>query len=136
MANNKNAKSNICFDCQNAVCGCSWSRDFTPVPGWTAEKTVIRQIYVKGYEQDVETYHITACPQFVPDKGFNAFIEYPSTVKRPVKCLTTGVVYPSLYEASNQTGICRHGIRQVCKGNQASISGTVWRYVEGGEQIG
>lgn len=132
MANNKNAKPNICFDCQNAVCGCSWSRDFTPVPGWTAEKTVIRQIYVKGYEQDVETYHITACPQFVPDKGFVA----RAPQKRPVMCVNTGIVYPSLYDASWRTGVCSHSIRQVCKGNQRFAGGMVWWYADGGEPNG
>ena len=121
-----NGKPNICLDCQKAVCGCSWSRDFTPVPGWTAEKTYIMQCYVKGYEQAIETYHITACPQFVPDKEY-----VPQPTVRPVKCLSTGKVYRSIYEASWRTGVCGHSIRQACKGNQRHAGGMVWRYADG-----
>ena len=60
---------NICFDCQKACGGCSWSRDFTPVPGWTATKKT-QKIYVGGTKKHryEKTYHITACPEFVPDE--------------------------------------------------------------------
>lgn len=44
---------NPCWTCQKACGGCSWSRSFSPVPGWTAEKTP------RG------GWHITACPEFV-----------------------------------------------------------------------
>ena len=55
---------NICFFCRKACGGCSWSRDFTPVPGWTAKKVMQRicRGRVRTWEQ---TYKITACPQFV-----------------------------------------------------------------------
>ena len=53
--------ANICFDCENACGGCSWSRNFTPVPGWTATH-VYREAAHDGYR---ETYKITACPQFI-----------------------------------------------------------------------
>lgn len=55
--------ANICIDCANACGGCSWSRDFTPVPGWTAEK-VTRRVKNGKYWYWGETYKITACPQF------------------------------------------------------------------------
>ena len=61
--------TNICFDCQRACGGCSWSAigdygrpRFEPVPGWTAEPTSFN---IEG--RVVNTYHITACPQFKPD---------------------------------------------------------------------
>lgn len=52
--------ANICFDCERACGGCSWSQDFTPVPGWTATP-VYREAAHEGYQ---ETYQITACPLF------------------------------------------------------------------------
>lgn len=52
-------KVQLCFFCKNAVYGCSWSKRFEPVEGWTAEPTTIRYAY-----NDVKSYHITACPQF------------------------------------------------------------------------
>ena len=67
--------TNICFDCQRACGGCSWSEldpetdkpRFEPVPGWTAEKTKLNRGEPNGSRPFMETYHITACPLFVPD---------------------------------------------------------------------
>ena len=65
-------KANICFDCKKACGDCSWSETdpntkkgrFEPVPGWTAEKTVLN-VGMNGTNRNfVETYHITACPLF------------------------------------------------------------------------
>lgn len=70
----KKKKDTICFDCENAVPnnetgkGCSWSRCFKPVEGWTAEKTVI----VNRDRSDEKTYTtdsfaVYECPKFVSD---------------------------------------------------------------------
>ena len=61
------SSANICFDCQNACGGCSWSTDFTPVPGWTAEKKMQKKNNGRGAVSWTETFRITACPEFVPD---------------------------------------------------------------------
>ena len=50
----------ICWDCRNARGnGCSWFRNYTPVPGWTA----IEQKFI----QDV-SYTVIECPEFVEDR--------------------------------------------------------------------
>lgn len=54
---------NICFDCKNACGGCPWSAKSVPIPGWSAEKSDIG-----NKRKSIETYHITACPLFVPDE--------------------------------------------------------------------
>lgn len=43
----------LCWHCKNATGGCSWSKSFTPVPGWDAKKVT------KSY---VDTYDIRDCP--------------------------------------------------------------------------
>ena len=53
----------LCWSCANACCGCSWSRWYEPVDGWTAEKTVIVQA---GYR--TESYKVTACPEYESDR--------------------------------------------------------------------
>lgn len=53
-------KENICFNCKNACCGCSWSQFFIPVKGWTATKTTLKVNDIKT----ISTYNITACPLF------------------------------------------------------------------------
>ena len=66
-------QANICFDCENATGGCSWSAldpvtgkpQFKPVPGWTATPAVL-QAKNGSYQYKWDTYSITACPQFVP----------------------------------------------------------------------
>lgn len=66
--------ANICFDCQRALGGCSWSAvdetkvgkpiKFEPVEGWDAE-LVYRFTQTHGVMQ---TYAIKACPLFIPDE--------------------------------------------------------------------
>ena len=54
----------LCWTCQNAVGGCSWSNgSFTPIKGWTAEPTSYH--YSKcNCEQG---YAISACPEYIHD---------------------------------------------------------------------
>ena len=76
LRGNKETKTNICFDCQKACGGCSWSEydpqkrgtRFEPVPGWTAEKVPLRTGTDQRGTRVIETYAITACPEFVPDE--------------------------------------------------------------------
>ncbi len=44
----------ICWDCQRAVCGCSWAKKLKPVEGWIAEENKL------GYK-------VLECPLFVED---------------------------------------------------------------------
>lgn len=68
--------ANICIDCQRACGGCSWSEinpetgkpRFQPVEGWTAEE-VLLLVGSSGRNKVIsQTYKITACPLFVPDR--------------------------------------------------------------------
>lgn len=58
---------NICWDCQKATGGCSWSRNFTPVEGWEAE-LIPYQPWKNKHINFSDTYHITKCPEFVEDE--------------------------------------------------------------------
>lgn len=49
-----------CWYCKNACGGCSWSRDFKPVPGWDATPVVIKDSVC-----DIHTYDIKKCPMFI-----------------------------------------------------------------------
>ena len=68
--------TNICFDCQKACGGCSWSEldpktgkpRFEPVPGWTAKDVLLNIGHLKSGDRFVKTYRISACPEFVPDE--------------------------------------------------------------------
>jgi hypothetical protein len=51
----------LCWSCANACGGCSWARDFIPVKGWEAEKTIVPS-------DKTETYEILLCPQYKFDK--------------------------------------------------------------------
>ena len=49
----------LCWDCIHAVPdgkhGCSWSRSFKPVEGWTATESI---------KADFDTYKVSKCPKF------------------------------------------------------------------------
>ena len=47
----------LCWRCKKACKGCSWSRDFKPVKGWTALPS-------KNYP---DGYRIISCPEFESD---------------------------------------------------------------------
>ena len=72
MRGTHNQCANICIDCKNACGGCSWSEwdsvtdkpRYEPVPGWTAERVLLKLGHRNGKPVVVHTYHITACPQF------------------------------------------------------------------------
>lgn len=53
----------MCWDCKNACCGCCWSQDFKPVPGWKATPTKIKQ--KEGIF--IDSYIVHDCPQFEKD---------------------------------------------------------------------
>ena len=60
------AHENPCWTCQKACGGCSWSRSFSPVPGWRANKTKKRgQGGTKGGY--IESYYIRSCPEYDPE---------------------------------------------------------------------
>lgn len=46
-----------CWTCRNACGGCSWSREFAPVKGWTATATDIPE---NGEHH--ASFHVIACP--------------------------------------------------------------------------
>lgn len=58
----RKTKDSLCWDCQKACCGCSWSRSFEPVKGWKAKET--KKLY-NGEESS--GYKVIECPEFVPD---------------------------------------------------------------------
>ena len=56
----RDENAQLCWRCKNACGGCSWSRSFIPVKGWTAEHFV-----VKDSEGDFDSFKITKCPKFI-----------------------------------------------------------------------
>ena len=70
----------LCWKCQRATGNkdlqCPWLRDFTPVKGWIAEPTNIRNVRMKEYDgqpvdertENIATFAIFDCPMFLKDK--------------------------------------------------------------------
>lgn len=61
----------LCWDCQNACGGCSWSKAFKPVNGWTAERKDVKVNHTyrgRSWTQTEESYIVKKCPEFLPDK--------------------------------------------------------------------
>ena len=70
----------LCWKCQRATGNkdlqCPWFRDFTPIKGWIAEPTNIRNVRMKEYDgqpvdertENIATFAIFDCPMFLKDK--------------------------------------------------------------------
>ena len=55
----------ICWNCKNACGGCSWSREFKPVEGWTATPRTLYQRKSKDNEMtEVIAFSVAECPKF------------------------------------------------------------------------
>ena len=64
----KRKRETLCWTCQNACGGCSWSRSFEPVEGWEAKPTKLN-IYVKEGNEDLNSsFFVISCPQYIPDE--------------------------------------------------------------------
>ena len=61
----------LCSDCARAVGFCSWSKNLTPVEGWTAEPSMISHYNKKHGKvieiREVPSYHVIWCPLFMKD---------------------------------------------------------------------
>ena len=47
----------------------------------------------------------------------------------PVKCIETGMIYPSACEAERQTGINNGNINSCCRGKRKTAKGLHWEYI-------
>jgi len=57
----------LCWQCAKATGKCAWSKAFQPVPGWTAEPTVINNNALAGNGRFTPSYCVIECPEF--EKG-------------------------------------------------------------------
>lgn len=60
------------------------------------------------------------------------FLGLQANNKRKVRCIETGIVYPSILDAEKQTGISNGCIVRCCKGQLKSVRNTHWEYVDAG----
>lgn len=63
----KDAYETICWTCQNATGGCSWSRNLTPVDGWKAEIKKIKNTNKLGTTY-ADSYKVISCPEYIEDE--------------------------------------------------------------------
>ena len=59
----------ICWDCNRAAGPhmCAWARDFKPVAGWRAKRTLLNMYIARGKMTRTTSYMVSECPLFVPD---------------------------------------------------------------------
>ena len=53
----------------------------------------------------------------------------PAHNRRKVKCVETGEIFDSAYDASRKTGISQSHISQVCNGKQKTTGGFHWKFL-------
>lgn len=122
--------TNICISCKNAVPdnnghGCTWSRKFEPVPGWTATP---KRLNPGRHGTITETYEIAACPMYDPDGGTET--ERTPNRKIKVRCIETGVVFDSITSAANALGRRNDTIAEAMRRGTGYAYGFHWEKVE------
>lgn len=55
----------ICWKCDRATGGCSWSSKGIPVKGWKANKTIIKDNITSN--RIIDSYEVLKCPLFVSE---------------------------------------------------------------------
>lgn len=51
-------------------------------------------------------------------------------ISRPVQCIETGIIYPSILDAGTQTGIDPAHLGDVARGKRKTAGGYHWRYIK------
>ncbi len=123
----------LCWFCANtSMHKCTWFNPDNPqpVPGWVATQTTVHS--QRGEDSaliktSLCSYIVHQCPNF-ESMYSSARMRYK---KKPVKNLTTGVVYRSASEAAEAYGCNRSTIAQACR-KDYKANGCRWAYVEDG----
>lgn len=81
----------LCWACGNACGGCEWSALGKPVKGWTAKKTLIRNMDCAAHVRYEHSYKVIACPKFVndveqysPDTNVPNYRQEPTPTPHPI----------------------------------------------------
>lgn len=51
-------------------------------------------------------------------------------LSKPIICVETGIIYPSIAEASRQTNLDKGNIGSVCRGKAKSCGGYHWKFID------
>lgn len=120
----------LCQICARKIGTCSWERDFTPVPGWTAEPTRLRMSTQdkdgNHIPREIDSFRVLECPLYVP----------PDMTYRPITVNTSGVpimatnrktgevaFYPSISAACAFGGFHPSAIHKCLIGEQKDHNG-------------
>lgn len=63
-----NESNTLCWSCQNACGGCSWSKKLKPVRGWKADKLKIKHHNDKDKPVYTDSYFVRECPKYIMDE--------------------------------------------------------------------
>lgn len=68
--NSDKVHGTICWNCSKATGNCSWSKNFIPIEGWKAKKTILNLGYsaYSGKPKKAVSYIVKKCPEFEPDE--------------------------------------------------------------------
>ena len=108
---------------------------------------LVLSAYLPKPSEDLEVLHINSEPtdnrlenlawgthkENLNDLHFKALVGEVMTnhpdLSIPVRCVETGIVYPSVHEASRQTGIKQPSISACCNGRRKTAGGYHWAKV-------
>lgn len=109
--------NNLCWNCQNATGGCNWSRNLTPVEGWTATPIKIKRT-VQDIRGSISGYQIHSCPEYVPEivKAEPEVKRYVPTEDEKAQVRALRRQGWSIQRIMNATGLTQHYVEKYTKG--------------------
>lgn len=108
----KGAANELCFLCDKACGGCSWSRDFTPVAGWTATPT---QINPGGAVPPTSSYHIEDCPE-------SSGVRPPRLEDISKERIRLAVIRQEMITVRKQLGLTQTGMAEALQTSRAMVA--------------
>jgi hypothetical protein len=106
----------LCWSCKNSIGYCSWSKDFTPVDGWEAEKTKLK-LHSGGYDT---SYAVKKCPLYIWGGDCDTNNTKHTSQKHPLIAINkdTGekTEFKSIKEAAIHTGCNKSSIGKCLAG--------------------
>lgn len=103
----KPTKMTLCWRCAHACGNCDWSAEGTPVKGWKAKRTIVRNM--DGSGKCIGSFQVIECPQFEDDTDrYNQRLEpsvndrwHPNPVARDV--MSRKIQYPEVVIHTNKS---------------------------------
>lgn len=128
-----------CTVCDRWKCYANFLEDISKIKGYELWRNNPKQrislnkdIYYAelGIETDCKEYNLLTT-RFIPQsENTKEMIDRCDKSSKKVRCIETGIIYESMLQASEETGVNQGNISLCCRGKRKTAGGKHWEYVD------